>query len=65
MDGVREYLKGKKTYVIVAVLVLLVIIEKFLGIDIPGFDVSGNWLEVILGAAGLGTIRAGIAKTGK
>lgn len=57
-----EKLQGKKTYIIAAVLLILVVIEKAIGIDIPGFDPGEDWLGYILGALGLGTLRAGIGK---
>ena len=37
------FLTGYKTYIIAGVLVLLVVMEKFLGIDIPGFDPGAVW----------------------
>ena len=38
----------------------VVVVEKGLGIDLPGVDVGSNWLTQILAALGLGTLRAGI-----
>lgn len=52
---------GYRTYIISAVLVLGVIVEKILGLDVPGFDPGTNWFETILAALGLSTLRAGIA----
>ena len=57
-----EWLKGKKAYIIAIVIVLLVIIEKVLGIDVPGVEIGDNWGTLILNAGGLAAIRAGIAK---
>jgi hypothetical protein len=57
-----EFLQGKKTYIIVAVSVLAIVAEKFLGIDIPGFEVGEDWLGGLLTMLGLGTLRAGVAK---
>jgi hypothetical protein len=36
-----------------------------LGIDLLGIDVSTDWLSHVLGALGLGTLRAGIAGVAK
>lgn len=60
---IRAVLDGAKTYIIAAILVLGVIAEKGLGFDIPGFDVGADWMTVVLGALGLGTLRAGVAKS--
>lgn len=53
------------TYIIAAVLVLVVAVEKGLGIDVPGVDVGSDWLTQILAALGLGTLRAGITGANK
>lgn len=58
-----EVLNGKKTYIIAAVLVLCVLVEKVLGIDVPGVEIGDDWLLVVLNGLGLGTLRAGLAKT--
>lgn len=63
MTAVWESLKGKKTYLVVGIFLACVAIEKLGGIDIPGFAVEGNWLEMTLAMLGLGTLRAGM--TGK
>lgn len=57
-----NFLSGYKTYIIVALFVLCVVLERFLGFDIPGFDAGDNWLELVMAMLGLGTLRAGIAK---
>jgi hypothetical protein len=51
-------LEGKKTYLAVAVFLGLVILEKFVGIDVPKFDVGPNWIEDVLVALGIGGLRA-------
>jgi hypothetical protein len=51
-------LDGKKTYLAVGVFLGLVVLEKFVGIDIPKFDVGPNWLEEVLLALGIGGLRA-------
>lgn len=61
MTNILEALKGKKTYLVVAIFLICVAIEKFAGIDIPGFAVDNNWLEMTLAMLGIGTLRAGIA----
>lgn len=59
-----EWLKGKKTYIIAAVVVLLVLLERVVGIDIPGVEITDDWGSWIIAAGGLTTLRAGIAKKG-
>jgi hypothetical protein len=58
MNAVLQFGAGYRTYIIAAVLVLVV--EKGLGIDRPGVDVGSDWLTHVLAALGLGTLRAGI-----
>lgn len=53
---------GYKTYLLVALFVVMVAVEKGLGWDVPGFEVGDDWLAMVMGALGLGTLRAGIAK---
>jgi len=54
--------QGYRTYIIVGVFLLCVGVEKLHGIDIPGFDPGQNWLETVLGALGLGSLRAALGK---
>lgn len=63
MSSIIEALSGKKTYIIAGVLILVVVVEKGLGIDVPGVDLGNDWLTTVLAALGLGTLRAGISKT--
>lgn len=51
-----------KTYAVVVALLGVVAVEKFMGIDIPGVDVSQDWLTIVLGALGLGGLRSAIGK---
>ena len=60
MNAVFQFGAGYRTYVIAAVLILVVVVEKGLGIDVPGVDVGSDWLTQILAALGLGTLRAGM-----
>ena len=61
MAGILAALSGKKTYIIVTVFVLCVLLERFAGFDIPGFTVGDDWVGQVLAMLGLGTLRAGIA----
>ena len=54
--------QGYRTYIIVAVFLLCTAVEKLLGVDIPGFDPGQNWLETVLAALGLGSLRAALGK---
>jgi hypothetical protein len=56
------FLNGYKTYIIAAILALLVAAEKVLGWDVPGFDAGGDWIGFLLAALGISTARNG-AKT--
>lgn len=53
-------LNGYKTYIVAGTLLLVVAVEKFLGVDVPGVDLGDDWLLVVMNALGLGTLRAGI-----
>ena len=53
MNAVLQFGAGYRTYIIAAVLVLVVVVEKGLGIDVPGVDVGSDWLTQILAALGL------------
>lgn len=55
-------LEGKKTYILIAIFILGVIAEKAFGWDVPGFDPGTDWMQQILGAIGLGTLRASVGK---
>lgn len=60
-----QFLEGKKSYIIAAMVLLMVAVEKGLGIDVPGVVVDDNWMLVVANALGLGSLRAGISKLGK
>lgn len=53
---------GMKTYIVAATVALVGISEGILGVDIPGAEMQENWIEMVLSAAGLGTMRHAIAK---
>ena len=55
-------LSGYRTYIIAAALLLIVLVEKGIGIDIPGIEIDDDWLLLTLNALGLGSIRAGIGR---
>ena len=59
-----SFLDGYKTYIVAGIFILGVIAEIFLGLDVPGFEPGENWVEYIMAALGLGTLRNGIAKAG-
>ncbi len=65
MNAVLQFGAGYRTYIIAAVLILVVVVEKGFGIDVPGVDVGPDLLTQILAALGLGTLRAGIAGASK
>ena len=49
------WMKDWRTVGIAAVVIAAVLLEKFGGVDIPGFDVGEDWLGMILIALGLRT----------
>lgn len=55
-------LSGYKTYIIAAIVVACALVEGVLGWDIPGFDIGDDWVAVVLGGLGLGSLRASIGK---
>jgi hypothetical protein len=55
-------LPNKKTYAAAGLMVLVVAVEKLLGLDSPGIDVSEDWLKILIEALGLVGLRAAIAK---
>jgi len=58
-----EVLNGFKTYIVAAMLLALGVLGM-IGIDIPGVPVPDDWITLVLGALGLGSLRAGVAKSG-
>jgi hypothetical protein len=59
--SLRNMLKGSKTYAIAFALLTCVVVEKYLGWDVPGFTLPNDWLTVVLGGLGLASLRAGVA----
>ena len=51
-----EWLEGKKTYLVAFAAALVALLQGGFGVEIP------EWLGYILGALGISTLRAGIAK---
>ena len=56
-----DVLPGLKTYIVVVCIIAGVISEKVFGITVPGFEVGPEWLETVLFALGLGTLRKGVS----
>ncbi len=55
MEKFMAFLKGKKTYIIGVLIVVGAVLEVQFGVDIP------LYVYTIAGAAGLTTLRAGVA----
>lgn len=53
-------LNGKKTYLIVAIYIVLTGLEVGLGWDIPGFNPGPDWLGQIMGMLGLAALRKSV-----
>lgn len=60
LNAIKNFGSGYRTYIVAAALLLCVAIEKFLGLDIPGFEPGADWFAYVLNAIGLGTLRAAI-----
>jgi len=59
IDYIRDKLKGKKTYTVVIVGVIIAILQAT-GVLPPELP---KWLWTLLSALGLGGLRAGVKKT--
>jgi hypothetical protein len=55
-------LNGYKTYLVMAALLLAIVVEKGVGLDVPGLALGDDWMLVVMNAIGLGTLRHGIGK---
>jgi len=58
MNKVTNFLQGKKTYIIVIVAIVFNTLVQY-GVVDPSYT---EFVNIILGALGLGTLRAGINK---
>lgn len=65
MNDVLQFGAGYRTCIIAVALVLVALVEKGLGIDVPVVDVRSEWFTHVLAALGLGTLRAGITGANK
>ena len=54
---------GYKTYLVMAALLAVVVLEKGFGLDVPGVALGDDWMLVVMNALGLGTLRHGIQKS--
>lgn len=55
MSKIKEFLSGKKTYIVVAGVILTAVLNYY-GVTVP------EWAWAALGALGLGALRAGVSK---
>jgi hypothetical protein len=51
-------LSGYKTYIVAFMLAAIALVEGVMGIDIPGAELTDDWVSVVLAALGLGALRA-------
>lgn len=58
MNKITNFLQGKKTYIIVVVAIVFNTLVQY-GIVDPSYT---EFVNIVLGALGLGTLRAGINK---
>ena len=57
MNKVQEFLQGKKTYIVVIVAIVFNTLVQY-GVLDPSYT---QYVNIVLSALGLGTLRAGIA----
>jgi hypothetical protein len=62
MTEIWDKLDGYKTYIVMWTFVGMVMVEKGLGYDLPGFEAGPDWMEQVLAAFGLGAVRSGMKK---
>ncbi len=55
-------LDGYKMYIAGAALALVVVVEKFLGGDVPGITTPDDWLALLLGAFGWVGLKSALSK---
>jgi hypothetical protein len=55
------FLPGYKTYIVVAVMLVIVVAEQVFGVKVPGVSIGDDWLQAVLVALGFGGLRAGVA----
>ena len=58
-------LSGYKMYLAAALLAAVALSEGFFGLDVPGVQLEANWIEALIGALGLGGLKAALSKVGK
>lgn len=63
---VKDKISGKKTYIALGIYIVMVLANKFLGIEIPGFQLNPNdWIaDLLVASAGIFG-RQAITKIGK
>ncbi len=57
-------MRGYKTYLVTVARLAVVVLEKGLGLDVPGVALGEDWMLAVLKAIGLGTLRHRIGKGG-
>lgn len=66
LSTIWSSLAGWKTHAVTTIpaiaLAVLVVAEKYAGIDIPGFDVPADWVTLVLAGLGFGALRDAVAK---
>lgn len=55
-------LEGYRTYLIAMVFIAACVVEKILGVDLPGFEVGDDWVNQCAIMLGLTTVRASVGK---
>jgi hypothetical protein len=55
-------LNGYKSYIVAFFVAAIAILEGVFGIDIPGAQMQGDWVNWVLAALGLGALRNSVSK---
>ncbi len=62
MTNIIEFLKGKKTYIVATLLLIVAIINLLTGSETATQFLNNPNLIILLGAIGLGSVRGAISK---
>lgn len=62
MNAFLVWFAGKKTYIGVAIGIIVLLAENVLGIDVPGAEPSDGWFGTMMALLGIGTLSAKIER---
>lgn len=62
LETIARFGAGYRSYLVAGTILMIVAIERVLGIDVPGVMLDDAWLTHILAAFGLGALRAALPR---